>query len=129
MKTKGNSLKVMRWIARIFGAVLVIFTLIMLIGEYLESRQRHQDVSPLNEYSPILIAMFIVWGLGLAGLLIGWWKEKLGGFLSLICFILVPVLNMLNPESSMNTTAFFVMLIYCVPSLLFIACWRETMHK
>jgi hypothetical protein len=128
MKAKNKSANVMRWIARIFGAVLVVFTLIMVIGEFLESKERHHGVSPFNTYTPIIIAIFIVWGLGLAGLLIGWWKAKFGGFLSLICFILVAILNLFNAESPMQAGTFLVMAIYCIPSILFIAYWRETKH-
>jgi hypothetical protein len=128
MKSKNNSASTMRWIARLFGAVIIIFTLFMVIGEHLESKQRNHGVSPLNEYTPIIITIFSVWGLGLAGLLIGWWKEKLGGFLSLICFILVAILNLFNVESPSPAGTFFVMAIYSIPSILFIAYWHETKH-
>lgn len=128
MKSKNNSANTMRWIARVFGAVIIVFTLFMVIGEYLESKQRNHEVSFLNAYTPIIITIFILWGLGLVGLLIGWWNEELGGFLSLICFILVAILNLFNAESPSPAGTFFVMAIYSIPSILFIVYWHETKH-
>ena len=73
--------------------------------------------------------IFIVWGIGLFGLLLGWWKEKLGGFLSLSCFILVFILNLFNPESQEKMIALIPMVIFSIPSLLFISCWYDTKKR
>ena len=73
--------------------------------------------------APLVIITFIVWGLGLVGLLLGWWKEKQGGFLSLACFILVFILSLLNRE---GRSALRPMLVFSIPSVLFIFHWLMT---
>ena len=126
MKAKSKSAKQIRWIARISGSILVVFTLIMFAGYYQEDMNKHPDTFPLSNYTPIILTIFIFWGVGLAALIFAWWKEKVGGFLSLICFIVVAILNFFNTESTNSFMAVFVMLFYSVPSILFIAYWRET---
>jgi hypothetical protein len=71
-----------------------------------------------------MLVTFAVWGIGLAGLLLGWWKDKLGGFLSLCCFILVFILSLFNSEAPSRTGALVPMLVFCIPSALFLASWR-----
>ena len=96
MKTNDHFLTIIRWIARISGLLLVAFTIFMAVGYSLEERQRHPNAPFLSGLAPLVIVTFIVWGLGLVGLLLGWWKEKQGGILSLACFILVFILSLFN---------------------------------
>ena len=73
--------------------------------------------------------IFIVWGIGLFGLLLGWWNEKLGGFLSVSCFILVFILNLFNQEAQGKMIALIPMVILSIPSFLFISCWYDAKKK
>ena len=123
MKTNAHFLTIIRWIARISGLLLVGFTIFMAVGYSLEERQRHPDAPFLSGLAPLVIITFIVWGLGLVGLLLGWWKEKQGGFLSLACFILVFILSLLNRE---GRSALRPMLVFSIPSVLFIFHWLMT---
>jgi hypothetical protein len=123
LKTKDRSANTERWIARILGLLLSAFTILMAIGYHFEGQQKHPGAPFLSGITPIILVIFIIWGIGLFGLLLGWWKEKLGGFLSLFCFILVFILNLFNPESTGKMVALIPMLIYSIPSLLFISCW------
>jgi hypothetical protein len=126
MATKDSSANGLRWAARITGSVMIAFTLFMAIGYHLEGREKHPDAAFLSGLTPLIIIMFIFWGMGLAGLIIGWWKERPGGYLSMLCFIVVAILNLFNPEAPSRTGAIIPMMIFCIPSVLFIACGLTT---
>jgi hypothetical protein len=126
MTKKDSSANGLRWTARIIGLVVVAFTLFMAIGYYLQGREKHPEDPFLSGLTPLIIIMFIFWGIGLAGLILGWWKERLGGFLSMLCFIVVAILNLFNPEAPSNTGAILPMMIFCIPSVLFIASGLTT---
>jgi len=123
MKTKNHSSNTERWIARILGLLLAGFAIFMAIGYLIEGRQKHPGAPFFSGVTPVVMFIFIIWGIGLFGLLLSWWKEKLGGFLSLSCFILVFILNLFNPESQGKLAALIPMVIFSIPSLLFISCW------
>jgi hypothetical protein len=115
-----------RWTARIGGVLIVFFTLLIGIGEALDGWQRHPGTTLLGQFSPLILVTFAVWGIGLAGLLLGWWKERLGGLLSICCFILVFVLNLFNSRApwGMRIGTAIPMAIFCIPAMLFIASWQ-----
>lgn len=110
----------LRWTARITGTLLVAFTLFIFIGELMESQQRHTPVS----YTPIIIMIFIVWGIALGGLVLALWKEGPGGLISFVCFMLVYVLNLFNKEATMKANAITLFIIFCVPSILYLLYWK-----
>ncbi len=129
MKTKNRSSNTERWIARILGLLFAAFAIFMFIGYIIEGRQRHPGEPSLSGVSPIAMIIFIVWGIGLFGLLLGWWNEKLGGFLSVSCFILVFILNLFNQEAQGKMIALIPMVILSIPSFLFISCWYDAKKK
>ncbi len=102
----------LRWTAGITGVLMVIFTLIIGIGELLESK------SGLNAYN---IVVFVFWGGGLAGLIFALWKEGLGGIISLLCFIIFNILAAVNPTP--GSTYAYPLLLFMFPSILYIAYW------
>jgi len=116
-----------RWTARIGGVLMVFFTLFIGIGEALDGRRRHPGTTLLGQFSPLILVTFAVWGIGLAGFLLGWWKERLGGFVSICCFILVFVLNLFNSRApwDMRIGTAIPMAIFCIPAMLFIASWQR----
>jgi hypothetical protein len=120
---KKNPNNWVRWIARITGTLLVAFTLFMFIGELVDSLQRHGG-SPLASFKPLLLLMFAVWGIALAGLIIAWWKEGLGGIISLVAFWIVFILNLFNQEASMKWDAIKIFLIFSLPSILYLIYWK-----
>jgi Na+/melibiose symporter-like transporter len=122
MKTR-NSYNGLRWTARIIGTLMVLFTLFMFIGEMLEGQKRHGG-SVLASFSPLLLVIFTVWGISLAGLILAIWKEGLGGIISLICFILMFILNLFNKEASMKWSVIPVFLIFSTPSILYLVYWK-----
>jgi len=127
MKTKSQY-AVIRWIARIVGTLLVLFTLFMVIGEIIDKYGK----TALETFNILQIITFIFWFLGLAGLILAWWKEGAGGIFSFICtvifLILVKVNAIVNPEASFMVILF----IFLIPSVLFIIYWwltKKTAHN
>ena len=80
-----NHFNWLRWIARITGILIVAFTLFFFIGEVFEGQQRH-DGSALASYTPLILIIFVIWGIALAGLILALWKEGLGGGISLVSY-------------------------------------------
>jgi uncharacterized membrane protein len=124
MKTKSQYAGI-RWTARIVGTLLVLFTLIIFIGEMIDGYNRNGKTD-LQTFSLLQIITFIFWFLGLAGLILAWWKEGAGGIFSFICtvifLILVKITANVNPEASFSVVLF----IFLIPAILFIIYWWLT---
>jgi hypothetical protein len=120
---KKNSYSSLRWIARITGCLMVVFTLIMAIGEHLEGQQRLAGTVHAS-YTPIMLMIFVIWGIALAGLVLALWKEGLGGIISLASFLLMYIMNLFNKEASMRGGAITVFLFFSIPSILYLIYWK-----
>ena len=124
MRTKNQYVGI-RWIARVVGTLLVLFTLFIFIGEMIEGYRRNGKTD-LETFNILQIITFIFWFFGLAGLILAWGKEGAGGILSFICtvifLILVKVNANINPEASFTVILF----IFLIPSVLFIIYWWLT---
>jgi hypothetical protein len=128
---KIQPLTVLRWSARITGTLLVIFTLAFGIAYFIDGLGRNNG-SPLSSFSPLILIIFIIWGIGLSGLILALWKEGLGGCISLISFIAMYILNLLNRAASNRGGAIFVFLIFSIPAILYLLYWlltKETFQK
>ena len=71
-------LNIIRWTARIFALLIIIFILVMFIGESIGSSSHKTNLSG-RDY--LLLSLF---GITLIGLGIGLWREGLGGLISLV---------------------------------------------
>jgi peptidoglycan/LPS O-acetylase OafA/YrhL len=114
---KHSTLSIIRWAARIIGTLMVIFTLIIAIGEMLEGISK-----PKSDFNTYTIILFVIWGAGLAGLILALWKEGLGGIISLLCFIIFNVLAAINTTPGSSYTS--VLLLFMIPSILYLVYWR-----
>jgi hypothetical protein len=122
MKKKDQYLA-LKWSARILGSLLVIFTLFIFIGELIESHDRAAGLTQ-HSYSPLIIIIFVTWGIALAGLVVAIWKEGLGGLISFVSFMLVWILNLFNKEATMNTSAIMLFLFFSIPAILYLLYWK-----
>jgi hypothetical protein len=121
MKTK-DKFAGLRWTARVIGTLLVLFTLFIAIGEAIDGYHRQGKIG-LDSLNSLQIITFIFWFLGLAGLILAWWKEGTGGFLSLIFTIIFLILVLINSDASFS----YILLIFLFPALLYIIYWW--LHK
>lgn len=124
MKPKTTFTTGIRWAARVTGSFLVVFTVTFGIMNYIDGLGRNNG-SPLSSFSTLIIMLFIIWGIALAGLVIALWKEGLGGCISLACFVMMALLNLFNPAAP-KARACIIILVFIIPSLLYIAYWRLT---
>ena len=109
-------MNIIRWTARIFGTLLVVFSLIFFIGSMIEDS--HNQGLGLETYN---IIVFAVLGIGFAALILAWWKEGLGGIIAFISFI---VFNLLAAASPVKGSRYmFLLLIPLVPSILYLIYW------
>ena len=109
-------LSIIRWTARITGTLLVIFVLIFAVGNFIEGLPK-----PKHNYSTYTIIIFVIWGAGLAGLILALWKEGLGGIISLLCFIVFNILTAVNTIPGSSYT--YVFLLFMIPSILYLVYW------
>ena len=116
MKTT-TSITILRWTASIIGIFLVALTLFFLIGSLLEGQNKPAGPG----LSPFTIITFVVWGFGLAGLIVAMWKPGTGGLFSLLSFIVFNILVALSPNPDSHYSA--LLLIFMLPSILFILFW------
>ena len=103
-----DSMKVLRIIARLMSAIFVVFSLVMFIGESIESTHRGNP-EPLNWHTKIQL---IIFGIGLLGLALAWKWELAGGIISFLAFI---ALFIVNPGALL-----WIMLIFPANAMLFI---------
>ncbi len=120
MKTT-TTISIIRWTARIVGTLLVLFTILIGVGEMLESYNRH-GVSPFDKFDILMIITFVFFIVGLAGLILALWKEGKGGIISLLSFIIFIFILGINPKSNF----IYGLFIYLIPSVLYIYCWWLT---
>jgi hypothetical protein len=119
---KNIPLAFIRWTARIAGTLLVIFTLAFGIATFIDGLGRNNG-SPSQSLSPLILIIFIIWGVALAGLILALWKEGLGGCISLISFVTMYILNLFNRAAPNSKSAIFVFLIFSIPALLYLLYW------
>jgi hypothetical protein len=112
-KTRPIWLKILRWCARIIAILFVAFILMMFIGE--GGFWSQPKGLPLRMRDYVLLSLF---GLYVAGLVIGLWREGLGGLISL-AFIVTHIV-ILSAEGIKNLTYFYVMLL---PGILYLLSW------
>lgn len=120
---RENHYNWLRWIARIIGTLIVVFTLVIAVGEFIDGK-RSPSGSPLTSFTPLMLTIFIIWGIALAGLILALWKEGLGGIISLVSFMLMYILNLFNKEAVMRGNAIIIFLVFSIPAILYLVSWK-----
>lgn len=111
-----KSMSFILWTARIIGTLIVVITLIFAIGSFFEGRNK-----PGPGLDTSTIRGFVVWGVGLFGLVLAIWKPGTGGVISLLSFIVFNMLVALSPNPEVRYS--FVLLIFLFPSILYLLFW------
>ena len=118
--SSNNSL---RKVARISGTILAAVIVLVAIGVSLDSAGKSgPGLSTFN------IILFLVMGLGTAGLLLALWNECRGGIISLLGFLGFNILAAVNPTPDSGYTG--LLLLTIVPSVLYLCwCWLNKQSK
>ena len=111
-RSKPVWLTILRWGARVIAIIFIAFFLIMFIGEGGFWSQPKGLPLGTRDY-----ALLSLWGLYFIGLIIGLWREGLGGLISLV-FILLHI-GFLQMEGTISSV-FYMMLL---PGILYLLSW------
>jgi hypothetical protein len=119
MKTASSPTKMVtfaRWVARILGTFIVVFSLSFFIAHVIE-----QGEMPNPDFGHWLVTFLFI--IGLIGFLIAWRWEGFGGILSAISIVLMAMVNVIwvHAGKDPGSEIFFV-----IPALLFIYCWWKS---
>ena len=113
----------LRWIARIWSIVIILFTLIMLIGYAVNWIQTGTaDPHAMEDYPPIENLIPITLILSVLGLGIAWRWEGLGGAINIGFFLanLAIGLWIISPRPY----PYIIAIALPTPGILFLVCWR-----
>lgn len=112
---ESNTTRVIKWIARILGLLLILLTLFFAIPELITE---HKPNAEPTSISIILMGVLMLGGLGFA-----WKWELIGALISLVGFIGVGILN---PDALTMP----MMYLFPLTALLFLICWRlSKLHR
>jgi len=109
---KPRPFKELRWILRILGGIIIVFSIIMFIPESMDS-ESHKWI----EADEIL--GFSVVGLGLLGLAFAWIWELIGGIVSLAAFAAFAIMT---PQ----ILSVPLMWVWPIIAILFIVLWVKS---
>jgi hypothetical protein len=125
MEAKNGNLKlwlsILRWTARIVAVLIVAFFLFMFIGEGLNGRPVGSPKLVARDY--FLLSMMALFNVGL---LIGLWREGLGGLISLVFMSTTIIFHQIE---GITPVIFYITLF---PGILYILSWyfhRNLVHK
>ena len=107
--TSTKTKKTLGIVAKVLSGIIVVFALIMFIGETMESHKRGTS-EPMTLYTMLQLMLF---GIGLLGLALAWKWKLTGGIISLFAFITLFIVN--------TDALVWPMLIFPAVAILFIA--------
>ncbi len=110
------SVLIPRWIARVLGLLLLLLVVTIAVGEVIGST----TYQPLTARETLMMCAFVV---SLSGLVVGWWREGIGGTFvlgGLACFFLVHYLH------TGRIITGWVFIVLAIPGVLFLgAAWQS----
>ena len=116
MEAKNGNKKlwflILRWTARIIAILIAILFLLMFFGEGIQNHSPYSQTLVARDYILLILkALYII------GLIIGLWREGLGG---LISFVFMTTQIVIHQIEGVGSVIFYYMLL---PSILFILSW------
>ena len=126
--TGDRTAKWMRWIARIWSAPIIVYSLMMLAGYawnwVIIGKADPYSVEgyPFVEAIPPILMFVSVLGLGIA-----WRWERLGGAITLIfqfaAFLLLLIQRPITHDSYRYAIPYLMSIVISIPGILFMVCW------
>jgi hypothetical protein len=109
------SLNFIRWFERIVVSLFVLFFLLMVIGYIIEpqgtGKITHSEI-------PLIVGMAAM----LLGIIIAWFREGIGAFLTIGGFLFFFASELLSTRSFHA----WILVVYPAIGLLFLACWLQS---
>ena len=130
-----HATKRIRWIARIWGTLIIVLTLFILIGYVWNWMTLGKaDLYAVKDYSPIenLPPLFEV--LSVLGLGVAWRWEGLGAAISVFFSLAALPVFLIHWPITHNFPSYLVApygiwMIITIPGILFLLCWWRTKKK
>lgn len=108
--------KELRWIIRGLSGLIIVFALLMFIGETFFGE------NPDATLTGNAILQLSVTGIGLIGLGLAWKWELTGGIISVVAFLALGIINPLIFDAG-------ILLIWPATAVLFIVLWAVSRKK
>ncbi len=125
MVSKKNDktwVNVVRWVARLWSLVLLVFVLAMAFSP---EPDPYATGEPMNTSDMVLL---VVWGVSLGGLLLGWLWERLGAWIAIAALLLRELLYILfRGEWFFNFL--LIWLVFLPPAVMYLLAWSKTDHN
>ena len=126
--TGDRATKRIRWIARIWGTVIIAFALLMLIGyAWNWVTTGKADPHAVEDYPPIENLIPITLGLSVLGLGIAWRWEGLGGAITIVFQLATLAVHhwLLSPRPY----PYPLTIAIATPGILFLVCWWRSRKR
>jgi hypothetical protein len=132
-RKNSRRIKVIRWIARIWGSLILAIVLFITLGysynlitEGEADPYAEEDIPPIEYSGPVLMLVSTI------GLAIAWKFEGVGGLITVGAQVLFIILQFIQEPISLE--AIFIVplilsLFVMLPGLLFVMYWKETKKK
>jgi len=108
-----------RWLAKLAGAIVVVPVFLLLLTEGL-GRRGLWTMNPLR-LSPLDASLMSILLVACAGMIIGWFNEKLGGEIGLVCALAFLASCITLPEMRI---VWLPAVILTVPGFLYLLSWK-----
>jgi hypothetical protein len=99
---------ILRIIARVIGIIIIVFFLIIIIGEGIQEGFLNISVESLYVLIPTIVAV--------AAFILSWWRELLGGILLVVAYLLFSFSPSIHSLSYKENPQFYTgMFLYALP--------------
>jgi hypothetical protein len=114
---QAKSVRIIRILARIFSVPIILFTIIILFAHILFPDTETGTYPPVENLLPVLMTVSVL------GLVLAWWREGLGGAVSVIFFIihLLAYWAIRDKFFPLNVVLLFSPVF--IIGVLFLICW------
>ena len=120
----------LRWVARIWSAVVIGFILLMLVG-YAWNWVTTGTADPyaVEGYPPIENLPPLFMFLSVIGLGIAWRWEGLGGVITIVFQLATLLLLLIYWPITHDPRPYFPLMMIAIPGILFIVCWWQSRSR
>ena len=109
-----------RWIARVWSAVIIVFTLVIVVTHMVVPDPNATDYPPIENLLPLAMCLSVA-GLGLA-----WRWEGLGGTINVGFFLANLGLYWVIRGKFLPLGPVAILSLALIPGILFLTCWWRT---
>lgn len=118
----GDPGKWLRWLARGIGSPFAAFYVFMGLGSAISAIS---DREPVTAEGVMVVVLFSA---GVIGVLIAWWRERIGGLLLVVDAIVLAVFVYVTAGHNRLAAALLIPCPLLVSGILFLMSWRRSVR-